>query len=496
MLLVIDVGTSNVRVCAVDGSARLVGEARRPFPPTVSAPGLAEFDAAALWSLVQALCSELTDRVRAAGTDPVWRGVGISNQRASTVVWDRASGQPVAPALGWQDLRTLGTCLALQADGFAIPPNATATKAAAILDGVDGARDRDLCIGTIDSWLAWCLTGRQQHDNGHGHVTDATNAAATGLTVASDSGSVQWDPAILRALNIPERMLPAIVDTSGLGAPASAIDGAPPLAALVGDQQASLAGQGCVRPGAAKATFGTGGMLDVITGNAPPLATSRNHSGTIPIAVRSIAGSTTWGVEAIMLSAGSAVDWLRDDLGMLATAADSERIANECVTSGDVWFVPSLLGMATPAWDYGARGTLVGLTRGSGRAEIVRAVLNGIAHRGADLLDAAEADSGCRVEVLRVDGGMSDNARFTQLLADATGRRIEVSPEREATALGAGLLAGLTVGMWSSVDELAGTWRPVRVAEPTSGPDASRERWADAVAASRGWIPALSALRF
>ena len=234
----------------------------------------------------------------------------------------------------------------------------------------------------------------------------------------------------------------------------------------------------------AKATFGTGGMLDQCVGTGgTPGALGRGDAGTFPIVAFRVDGRATWGTEAVMLSAGTCIEWLRDDLGIIATAAESQTVAAQCATAGDVWFVPALLGLGTPVWDFGARGTIVGLTRGSGRGEIVRAVLEGVAHRGADLVEASERDSGYPIAALRVDGGMTDNDVFVQALADAIGRPVEISPVQEATTLGAGLLAGLAVGNYGTTDELAGTFSPRRTVEP-QGSEADR-----VARASAGWPP-------
>jgi glycerol kinase len=488
-LLVVDVGTSGVRAAVVRPDASVVCAHHAQVLPTSPAPGLVEVDAERIADAVVALASAALEE-----GGPV-SGVGIAAQRATTVVWERASGRPVAPAIGWQDLRTVGTCLVLQAEGIRLAPNMSATKLAAILDEVDPERARadELCFGTVDSWVAWTLSG-----GAHGgvHVTDATNAAVTGL-VRLDA--IVWDPAVLDRLRIAPSMLPAIVDSSGEVGRASALPGAPPICGIAGDQQASLVGQGCTRPGLAKATFGTGGMLDLCTG-AERLATAgRGPAGTFPIVAWQREGEPVWGVEAIMLSAGSCVEWLRDDLGVIGSAEESAAVAAGCDDTGDVWFVPALLGMGTPVWDFGARGTLVGVTRGTGRAELVRAVLEGVAHRGADLLEAAEADSGRTVERLRVDGGMSANEVFVAALAEATGRVVEVSAEREATTLGAGFLAGLATGTWRDEDDVAAAVVPRRAVEPTI-PDAEREarraRWLAARARATATIPELSGIAF
>jgi glycerol kinase len=312
--------------------------------------------------------------------------------------------------------------------------------------------------------------------------------------------SFEWDQPLLDRLRIPVAILPRIVDSSGAVGACHALPASPVLCGIAGDQQASLVGQGCTRPGLAKATFGTGGMLDQCTGpGQPPDHAGRGPNGTFPIVTFRVGGKTTWGVEAVMLSAGSCVEWLRDDLGVLTTAEESAIVAAQCETTGDVWFVPALLGLGTPVWDFGARGTVVGLTRGSGRPELVRAVLEGVAHRGADLVEAAEADSGFAIEALRVDGGMSDNEVFVTALAEAIGRPVEISPVLEATTLGAGLLAGLAIGTYASEDDIAATFSPRRTVEPHSDESVrsrTRERWLAARSKAEATIPELSGISF
>ncbi|MDP9388459.1 MAG: FGGY-family carbohydrate kinase [Actinomycetota bacterium] len=478
-VLVVDAGTSGVRSAVVRPDATVASVHARPVLPTSPNPGFVEFDAG---HLAEAALDVARRALADAG--PV-EAVGIANQRASTVVWDRATGTPVGPGVGWQDLRTVMMCLALQAEGVRLAPNASATKLAFLLDLADPGRERDLCFGTVDSWLAWVLS------EGSVHVTDATNAGVTGL-VTPDGGG--WDDAVLDVLRVPRAVLPEIVDSSGVLGAAGALRGGPPIAGMAGDQQASLVGQGCTRPGLAKITFGTGGMLDLCVGADRPAFAAQGEAGCFPVAAWRRRGAVTWGVEAAMLSAGSCVEWLRDDMGLLSSAEESDVVAGAVRDAGGVWFVPALLGLGTPQWDFGARGTLLGLTRGSGRAEVVRAVLEGVAHRGADLVEAAEADAGVRLASVRVDGGMTDNATFLQALADAVQLPVEVSPVREATTLGAAYLAGMAVGLWDDEEEIADAWHPRRVVEPRRRPD--RERWRWAVERATGSVPELSALRF
>jgi len=478
-ILVVDVGTSGVRSAVVRPDATITVEHRQEVLPESPAPGLVEFDARTMASAALA-----TARAALADAGPV-NAVGIANQRASTIVWDRITGEPVAPGLGWQDLRTLGDCLVLQAEGLRFAPNQSATKIRNLLDAADPDRRRDLCVGTVDSWIIWTLT------EGAVHVTDASNAAVTGLYSLD---SLDWDDALLAVLNISRDAMPHIVDSSGPIGPASALPGAPIICGVAGDQQASLIGQGCTAPGPAKITFGTGGMLDLVIGPDRPISAARSASGTFPIVAWKRGSETMWGLEAIMLSAGTNVEWLRDDLGIIDSVAASHDVAQHCTDTDGVVYVPALLGLGTPHWDYGARGTLLGITRGTARPHIVRAVLEGVAQRGADLVDAAESEIAFTIPSLRVDGGMSANPTFTQALADATQRPVEISPVLEATTLGAAFLAGLAVDTWSSWDDIAATWTPLRTVEP-SGP-ANRERWAVAIERARGWHADLSTFDF
>lgn len=480
MILVVDVGTTSLRVAVVEPDATIRWFRQRQLPPSTPAPGLVEFDASEMAGIVVDLANAAVTEVGEVGS------VGITTQRASTVIWDGETGAPLAPGLGWQDLRTVGECIVAKAEhGLALAPNQTATKAAWLLDHTDGARTRHVCVGTVDSWIVWTLTG------GTTHVTDHTNAGMTGLY---DVEHGSWNGRVCELLGVPVETLGSIVDSSGELGIATALPGAPVIASVAGDQQASLIGQGCVHPGSAKITFGTGGMLDVCTGDGPPSTPARRPHGTFPVVAWSRDGHRTWATEAIMLSAGSNVDWLRDDIGLIASSADSEAVAAQCDDSGGVVFVPALLGLGTPNWDYGARGSLLGVTRGTTRAHVVRSVLEGVAHRGADLVEAAEADTGLSIPSLRIDGGMSRNAVFAQALADATRRPVELAPVVEATTLGAAYLAGLATGVWRDLDHVASSWTPHRVLAPRAPLD--RDAWRRAVERAGGWIPELSALDF
>ncbi|MGA8295807.1 MAG: FGGY-family carbohydrate kinase [Acidimicrobiales bacterium] len=477
-ILVIDVGTSSLRAAVVGEGGAISAIIRAPIEVSRPAPGLVEFDAEAVATAAIATARTVIER---AG--PV-AGVGVGAQRASAMIWRRSDGEPLAPAISWQDVRSAGRCLALQSKGLRLSPNQSATKFADLLDRFNPARDQDLCLGTVDSYLVSALTRSGIH------VTDASNAAVTGLVRLDAS---DWDDAVLEELRIPRTMLPKIVDSIGVLGEATALPGAPPIGGLLGDQQASLIGQGCLGPNEAKATFGTGAMFDCVTESRPAFPVRGAH-GSFPIVAWRVAGRLTWGIEAAMLSAGSCVDWIATSLGIVASPAETDTLASSVRDSGGVFFVPALDGTGAPLWDFGARGAFVGLSQSTTRAEVVRAVLEGIAHAGADLLEAAEADGDLRIDALHVDGGMSANRTFLQLVADASQRTVVPSPIAEATLLGAAFAAGSATGVWSSLQAAAGTIRAQAAIEPARHLD--RERWFDARARALKMVPALSAVSF
>jgi glycerol kinase len=488
-ILVIDVGSSSVRALVVRPDGSVAARHREGAPPSVPLPGLVEVDARAIATAVLEVAGACLRTV--GGVD----AIAIANQRGTTVVWDAASGDPIGPALSWQDLRTVGTCLELQGEGLRLAPNEAATKAAWLLDTYDAERSGDIRLGTLDTWVAWVLS------EGGLHITDPSNAAVTGLLPTEDvlagRAGLGWDAARLERLRIPASAVARIVSTGGELGAASALAGAPPIYALIGDQQASLVGQGCIKPGDAKATFGTGAFLDVNIGATPPAFGAhgkRGEQGCLPVIAWQMGAELVWGAEALMLSAGTALQWLVDDLQILSAPAQSAEVASLCDDTGDVVFVPALMGIGTPDWDFGARPLLIGMTAGVGRPQVVRAVLRGIAQRGADLLEAAEKDSGHTLAQLRLDGGMSQNPVFVQELADACGVPVAISSEVEATALGAAFVAGSCAGTWSSLQEAAALATPRAVVVP--GPDNHRSRWKDAVNRSLRWYPELSELDF
>jgi glycerol kinase len=499
-ILVIDVGTTGLRAALVNGAGQITDVEYCKNPPSTPFSGLVEFDAMHMFTAARDVALTVLERNPNCAI-----GIGITNQRASTIVWNRITGEPLGPALGWQDLRTVMECITARSEhGLMFAPNQTATKAVWMLQNYGAQLQEeiqrgDICIGTIDTWLTWKFTA------GKSFVTDHTNAGVTGLFSVD---TLNWSEKICSTLKIPLVALPTIVASSQVVGHAIELSNLP-IAALVGDQQASLVGQGCITPGSTKITFGTGGMLDMYTGTTAPTASSRSTSGTFPIVAFSLIEKDTttttvhWGVEAIMLSAGTNIEWLIEDMKLIDTAQESAELAGSVTSSDGVMYVPALFGLGTPHWDYGARGALLGITRGTTRAHVVRAVLEGVAHRGADLYEAAAHDAAqfasSTSSPIRIDGGMSKNPVFVQALANSTSRTIEVSPVTEATTLGAAFLAGTALGLWSSLSVATSTWNPENQVQSTlDGPNsvALRSQWTEAVSAAQGWIPDLSALDF
>jgi glycerol kinase len=479
--LAIDVGTTSIRTAIVDASGTVSHEHREHLSLATPNPGEVELDAVEIARLALELAART---LRDAGGADV---VGITNQRATTIVFDPITGIPVGPALGWQDLRTVIDCLVLQGEGLRLAPNQSATKARWLVN-YSGRPSRELRFATIETWLTWILS------EGALHLTDRSNAGVNGLVAL---GVDAWDDHALSVLELDPLMMPKIVDTMGSFGRATALAGAPMITALVGDQSASLFGQSCVTRGA-KITFGTGAMIDMVRGLEGPERMTRFASGCFPVVLRSRDSEVVWGIEGIMLSAGACIEWLRDDLGLISDAAETESLAESVSSSDGVTFVPALSGLGTPQWDFGARGGFFGITRGSSKAHLVRAVLEGIAHRGADLVDAAQQETGQVLEEIRVDGGMSANGFLMQCLADFTGLRVAVSSEREATTRGAGLMALVGHGALS-VEDVENLWSPARVVTPRFDEDRrrrAREEWATVVTRVEGTIPELSAVQF
>ncbi len=479
--LAIDVGTSSVRTSIVDASGVVSHSHQQRLSVRTPNPGEVELDALEIVDLALVLAR------RTLASHGPCDVVGITNQRATTIVFDPTTGQPVGPAIGWQDLRTVIDCLVLQGEGLRLAPNQSATKARWLV-AQSGREAKDLRFATIETWIAWHLT------EGVAHVTDRSNAAVNGLVTL---GVDEWDERVITRLDLDVSMMPSIVDTMCNVGPASALPGSPMITSLVGDQPASLFGQSCVTRGA-KITFGTGAMLDMVRGTSGPTTLARFASGCFPIVAYSRDNVVTWGIEGIVLSAGACIEWLRDDLGLIAEADETEALASSVRSSGGVSFVPALSGLGTPQWDFGARGGFFGVTRGSTKAHLVRAVLEGIAQRGADLVDAAASETGTRLQEIRVDGGMSANRFLVQRLADFTGLRVAVSPEREATTRGAGLMALVSAG-YLTFDDVEGLWSPAEVFTPTIPEDERatlRAAWSTTLGRAAKTIPELSTVEF
>lgn len=478
--LSIDVGSSSLRTAIVDESGVVSHVQQRTLRVSSPHPGEVELDA----TQIALLALELAHATLAGSGG--CEAVGITNQRATTVVFDPASSLPVGPALSWQDLRTVLDCLTLQGQGLHLAPNQSATKIKWLVDA-SGLAGSALRFATLETWLAWHLS------KGEAFVSDRSNASVSGLVDASVS---RWDDHALDVLGIDAAMLPSLVDTMGSFGPARALPGSPPITALVGDQPASLFGQSCVDSGA-KITFGTGAMLDMVRGIGGPPSLRRLESGCYPTVLRSSRGEVIWGIEGIVFSAGSCVRWLCD-LGLIESVDQSDALASSVDETEGVDFVPAFSGLGTPRWDFGARGGFFGLTRGSSAAHLVRAVLEGVAQRGADLVEAAESETGTRLDEIRLDGGMSANSFFVQRLADFSGHRVAVSSEREATTRGAGLMALVSAGHLALRD-VATLWSPGFVATPSisdSAREESRAHWLDTVERAARTIPELSAVSF
>ena len=467
MILAIDQGTTGTTCLVVDEALRPIGRGYRALEQHFPQPGWVEHDPDEIWATVEASAADALADAGVRAHDLA--AIGITNQRETTLVWQRRSGRPVHRAIVWQDRRTAERCAQLPADlirertGLVPDPYFSATKLEWILGRTD-IPQRELVFGTVDTWLVWKLTG------GTAHITDVTNASRTMLL---DLATGEWDDELLELFGVEQSVLPSIVGSSGIVAEASLLEASVPIAGIAGDQQAALFGQACFAPGEAKATYGTGTFVLVNLGERlTPV--SDGVLGTA--AAVGPAGPAQFAAEGSVLVGGAALQWLRDGLGVIASAADSEALAAGLPSAEGVFFVPALTGLGSPQWDPNARGLICGLTRGSTGAHLVRAALEAIAHQVADVLDVLPLEVG----VLRADGGASANGFLMQLQADLIGTRVEVSSEEEATALGAAALAGLGAGVWGSPSEVARLVRRGRTFEPRmdrSTAEAHREAW-------------------
>jgi glycerol kinase len=488
VLLAIDQGTSSSRALAFGTQGEVVALEQQAFEQLYPAPGWVEHDPEVIWATTLSTSREVLKHLRAQKRTVA--AIGVTNQRETTVVWDRRTGIPIYNAIVWQDRRTADHCRQLQSagheaevtekTGLLLDPYFSATKLAWLFEHVPEARAAaqagHLAFGTIDSFLIWRLT------KGRLHVTDVTNASRTALF---DIRTGRWDASLCELFNVPMSCLPEVRDSAGdFGVTDPSVFGeALPICGVAGDQQAALIGQACFGPGDVKSTYGTGAFLVLNTGEQ--LVRSKNR--LLSTVAYRLGGRTTYALEGSILSAGATIQWLRDGLGLFARASETEALARSVSDSGGVYLVPAFTGLGAPHWDPDARGALVGLTRGTGRAEIARAGLDSVAYQTRDLLDAMAAD-GVRPATLKVDGGMAQNAFFLQRLADVLGLTILRPKMAESTAFGAACLAGLGRGIYGSLNDLAGLWKPEMKCEPQSDVSA-RDReiagWRDAVRRAR-----------
>ena len=491
-ILAIDQGTTGTTALAVAHDGRVAGHAYTEIAQMYPQPGWVEHDPTEIYASCEATVAELLASAGIAPSDI--RAIGITNQRETTIVWERATGRPVFNAVVWQCRRTAPTCDALIARGLedtvraktGLPIDAyfSATKIRWILDAIpDGQRRAEageLAFGTVDTWLLWNLTG------GAVHATDTSNASSTMLF---NVDTLEWDDELLAMLDIPAAMLPAALPSSQVygHATGGAFGGREiPVASMVGDQQAALFGQACFRPGMAKNTYGTGSFLVVNTG----AERVESRHGIMSIIAWTMDGETTYALEGSIFSTGATVQWLRDGLELIETSAQVEELAASVPDNGGVYLVPAFTGLGAPHWDMYARGAIVGITRGTNRGHLARAALESTAYQTRDVMDAMESDTGLRAPVLRVDGGGAANGLLMQFQSDLLGVPIERSAVRETTAVGAAYLAGLAVGFWKDTDELARHWASDARFTPRMAPADSRALyagWQRAVERSRGW---------
>ena len=483
----VDQGTTSSRCLILDTvTGGIVAAAQQEFPQYFPRPGWVEHDATEIWDSVVAVTRRALAAVDAGPADIA--ALGITNQRETTVLWDRATGEPVHRAVVWQDTRTDGLVADLAADGgtdrfrdrsgLPLATYFSGPKIAWLLDQVPGLRARaeagDLCFGTMDSWLLHRFTGR--------HITDVTNASRTMLMNLT---SLEWDPVLCNALGVPMAVLPEIRPSSEVYGEATGEFAGITVAAALGDQHAALFGQGCYSPGEVKSTYGTGSFLLLNTGDAPVAS----RSGLISTVGYQLAGRpAVYALEGSIAIAGALVQWLRDNLGIISTAAEIEELAGSVDNNGDCYFVPAFSGLYAPHWRSDARGIIAGLTRFVTKAHLARAVLEATAWQTREVLEAMRTDTGLSLPDLRVDGGMTANALLMQIQADILSIPVVRPVVAETTALGAGYAAGLAVGVWSGPDELRGLWAEDHRWMPQTDRDADYRKWLRAVEKSKGWL--------
>ena len=495
-VVALDQGTTSSRAILFNRAGEIVSRAQYPFRQIYPQPGWVEHDPMEIWATEKRALAEAVDT---AHIDPKQiAAVGITNQRETTILWDKATGRPVYNAIVWQCRRTAAICDQLKERGLSeavtektgllIDAYFSGTKIKWILDNVPGVRERaekgELCAGTVDSWLIWNLTG------GKVHVTDYSNASRTMLF---NIHTLRWDQELCAALGIPMGLLPEPRSNSEVyGTVAADIPGLEYLAGIpicgsAGDQPAALFGQGCFTPGQAKNTYGTGCFTLMNVGQVPV----RSLSGLVTAVGWALGGKVSYALEGSVFNAGSTIQWLRDELGLIETAPDCDRLAESVPSSGGVYVVPAFTGLGAPYWDMYARGTIVGLTRGSTKAHIARAVLDSIAFQVTDLVRAMNADAPCPITTLRVDGGASVSDILMQTQADLLRLPVDRPAQVETTAFGAAALAGLAVGVWSGLEELEGLRRSQHLFQPQRAEAdcaADYRQWLRAVERARSWV--------
>jgi len=492
-ILALDQGTTSSRAILFDEHGKRVDTAQREFRQIFPQPGWVEHDAKEIYQTQRDTAREVLRRTEVALKDVM--GIGITNQRETTILWDRQTGEPIHHAIVWQDRRTAPQCAELkkmgaeslvrERTGLVIDPYFSGTKISWLLDNVPGARARaergELAFGTVDTWLTWHLTGNRTH------VTDVSNASRTMLFNIHMN---EWDEELLQLLDVPRAILPDVhPSTHAFGMVPAAMFGEPlVIAGIAGDQQAAMFGQVCHRAGMAKNTYGTGCFMLLHTGDK----VVESKSGLISTSCAQTRG-LEFALEGSVFVGGAVVQWLRDGLGFFSSSGEVEKLANSVLDSGDVYLVPAFTGLGAPYWDPNARGAMIGLTRGTTRAHIARAALESIAFQSAELLEAMQKDAGQSLMELRVDGGAAANDLLMQFQADLLGVAVVRPKVTETTALGAAYLAGLTTALWKSRDELAAHWKVDKRFEPRMERQEAEQRmkrWREAVGRSRNWEPA------
>ena len=490
-VLALDQGTTSSRAILFDHEGLIQAMAQQEFKQYFPQSGWVEHDGAEIWNSQLTVAQQVLQKASVTAKDIA--AVGITNQRETTLVWNRKTGQPIHPAIVWQDRRTAGVCDQLRAAGHAkliqqktglvVDAYFSGTKIQWLLDNVADARKQaeagELAFGTMDSWLIWNLTGGQRH------VTDVTNASRTQLF---NIHTLEWDDELLKLLKVPASLLPEVASSSEVYAEtlADLLGASVPIAGIAGDQQAALFGQLCTQPGMVKNTYGTGSFVVLNTGDQP-IASQHNLLSTV---AWQIGGKTTYALEGSIFIAGAIVQWLRDGLGIIKESAEVEALANTVEDNGGVYVVPALTGLGAPHWDPYARGTIAGITRGTTAGHIARAAVESMAYQTNDVLRAMQEDTEIEFQELRVDGGASANDPLMQFQCDVLGVPVVRPKIMETTALGAAYLAGLAVGFWKNQEELAEQWQVDRRFEPAEAAAMEKlvRHWDKAVAMAKGWI--------